>query len=97
MRRSPATRRTVMNAMILLAQDSAGWGVFGGAVGIMLVVWAIAIAATIFWVWMLVDALVNEPTSNDKILWFLVIFFLHFVGALIYFVVRRTAHARPAT
>jgi hypothetical protein len=42
---------------------------------------------------MLIDALVNEPTPNDKILWFLVIFFLHIVGALIYFFVRRRARS----
>jgi hypothetical protein len=43
---------------------------------------------------MLIDALVSEPTTNDKILWFLVIFFLQIIGALIYFFVRR--RARPA-
>jgi hypothetical protein len=45
---------------------------------------------------MLIDALVNEPTPNDKILWFLAIFFLHFIGALIYLVVRRSGRARAA-
>jgi Phospholipase_D-nuclease N-terminal len=31
----------------------------------------------------------REPTTNEKILWFLVIFFLHLLGALIYYFVRR--------
>jgi hypothetical protein len=38
---------------------------------------------------------VDEPTTEDKILWFLVIFLLHFIGALVYFFVRRGARARP--
>ena len=89
-----------MNPLILLAQeqavpDAGGSGLLGGALGVMCVLWALAIAASIFWLWMLIDALVNEPTTNEKILWFLVIFFLHFIGALIYFFVRRSARARP--
>ena len=38
---------------------------------------------------MLVDALLYEPTPVEKLLWFLVIFFLHFIGPLIYLFVRR--------
>lgn len=44
---------------------------------------------TAFWLWMLSDALRNEPTPGEKLLWLLVIFFLHFIGALIYFFLRR--------
>jgi hypothetical protein len=35
-----------------------------------------------------------EPTTGEKLLWFLVIFFLYFIGALIYFVVRRSHRMR---
>ena len=56
---------------------------FGGLFSLLCFFWVLAIAASIFWIWMLVDALVNELTTNDKILWFLVIFFLHFIGALL--------------
>ena len=38
---------------------------------------------------MLIDALINEPTTGEKLLWFLVIFFLNVLGAAIYFFVRR--------
>ena len=55
----------------------------------------LVLAATIFWIWMLVEALMNEPTTNDKILWFLVIFFLHFLGAFIYFLVRKVSRTGP--
>ena len=60
----------------------------------MALVWMIGIAATIFWLWASIDALTHEPTTNDKILWFLVIFFLHFIGAIVYFVVRKGANKR---
>ena len=43
---------------------------------------------------MLIDAVVSEPTTEEKILWFLVVFFLHFIGALIYFFVRRSGRSR---
>ncbi len=68
--------------------------VFGGAAAVMIIFCAFALAATVFWIWMLVDALTNEPDTNQKILWFLVIFFLHFIGALIYFAVRRSGSER---
>lgn len=43
-----------------------------------------------FWVWALVDAITNEPSEgNDKLIWVLVIIFTGFIGALIYFFLRR--------
>ena len=43
-----------------------------------------------FWVWMLVDCALNEPsTGNDKIVWILVIVLASWVGALIYYFARR--------
>ena len=48
------------------------------------------IAASIFWLWILIDALTNPRLQPiEKLVWVLVIFFLHFVGALIYFVIGR--------
>ena len=84
-----------MNDLLLLAQDNAGGGILGFGLGMICVLGLVGLAATVFWLWMLIDALANEPTTNDKILWFLVIFFLHFIGALIYFVVRRSSRSRP--
>ena len=48
-----------------------------------------AMAALAFWIWMIVDCATNEPASNEKIVWLLVIILLHFIGALIYFFARR--------
>ena len=43
-----------------------------------------------FWIWMLIDCATKEPSQgNDKIVRILVIVFLQWIGALIYFLVRR--------
>jgi hypothetical protein len=54
----------------------------------------LALAATVFWIWMLIDALTTIRDTNEKILWFLVIFFGHFLGAVLYFFIRK---GRPQT
>jgi hypothetical protein len=78
----------------LLAQADPTVGLLGGMAAFMIVVWILALIATAFWLWMLIDAVVNEPTTEEKILWFLVVFFLSFIGALIYFFVRRSGRSR---
>jgi hypothetical protein len=56
---------------------------------------AFFLIATIFWIWMLVDCATKEPDQgNDKIVWILVIVFTHWIGALIYFLVRRPERMR---
>lgn len=50
----------------------------------------IGLAAMVFWIWMLVDCATKEPSQgSDKIVWILVIVLTHWIGALIYFLVRR--------
>jgi len=50
----------------------------------------VALAFFVFWIWMLVDCATKEPSQgNDKIIWILIIVFTHWIGALIYFLVRR--------
>jgi len=50
----------------------------------------IGLAITAFWVWMLVDCLVNESSDgNDKLVWAAVIFFLNGFGAILYYFIRR--------
>lgn len=48
-----------------------------------------------FWIWMLVDCLKYEKSEgNDKIVWMLVIVLTNWIGALIYFFVRRPERKR---
>ncbi len=50
----------------------------------------IVLALVVFWIWMLVDCATKEPSAgNDKVVWILVIIFTHWIGALIYYLVRR--------
>lgn len=51
---------------------------------------AIAILATVFWIWMLIDCALHEPSvGNDRLVWVVIICLTHFLGALVYFLVRR--------
>ena len=57
---------------------------------ILIPLFLIGLALTAFWIWMLVDCATKETSvGNDKIIWILVIIFTHWLGALIYYLVRR--------
>ena len=46
--------------------------------------------SSLFWIWMLIDCLTNEPSEgNDKLIWGLVVFLGNLLGAVLYFVFRR--------
>ena len=66
----------------------------GGGIALILFIALIALFLTAFWIWMLVDAILS-PSLNDteKVVWAVVIFFTHFIGALIYFFVGRRVRA----
>lgn len=50
----------------------------------------IGLALLVFWIWMLVDCATKESSQgNDKLIWILIIILTHWIGALIYFFVRR--------
>ena len=63
-----------------------------GIIGLLVALFlgGLGLVACVFWIWMLIHALTNRGLDSvEKLLWFLVIFFLHFLGALIYFFVGR--------
>jgi hypothetical protein len=50
----------------------------------------LSLAGTLFWLWMLIDCLMNESgEGNDKLIWVLVIIFIPLVGSLLYFFLQR--------
>ena len=61
--------------------------IFAGTLGLVML--AVVILLSIFWLWMLVDALTSSLPPVEKLIWVLVIFFLHFLGALLYFFIAR--------
>jgi Phospholipase_D-nuclease N-terminal len=57
---------------------------------IALMGFAIGVFLFIFWIWMLIDCIKNDRlSSTEKIVWVLVIVFLHAMGALIYLLAGR--------
>jgi hypothetical protein len=70
---------------------------FHGLLSILIIfaVLAIGILSTLFWIWMLIDCATKEPAEgNNKTVWILIILFTHFIGALIYYIVRRPERMR---
>lgn len=55
----------------------------------------LAIATQILWLWMLIEVLTRETDDgNTRLVWTLVIIFCHWLGALIYLLVRRSERIR---
>jgi hypothetical protein len=60
------------------------FGIVGGAM-IFLFLGLIGLAACVFWIWMLISAIQNNGLNGtERVLWVLVIIFLHFLGAFLY-------------
>ena len=75
-----------MPPLALLADAATGF-----FVGIPLVFLIILAVASLFWLWMLVDALTNAALNGtEKIIWVLVVLFGHLIGALLYFFLARS-------
>ena len=50
----------------------------------------LVLLASVFWLWMLVDAAMNPRLSDmEKIVWVLIVLFTHLVGALLYYFLGR--------
>jgi hypothetical protein len=63
---------------------------------ILAVVIPIAIGLFVFWIWMLISAVQNKGlTEGEKIAWVVVIVFIHWLGALIYFFVGHPKRHTP--
>jgi len=57
----------------------------GGLIGL-----ALGLGIFIFWVWALIDILKsNFNDSINKLIWFLVVFFLYVFGALLYYFIGK--------
>ena len=51
---------------------------------------SIVVGLMVLWIWTLIDCIKNEPTEgNERIVWVVVIAVTHWIGALIYLIVRR--------
>ena len=51
---------------------------------------SIVIGLMVLWIWVLIDCIKNESIEgNERIVWVVVIAVTHWIGALIYLIVRR--------
>ena len=58
-----------------------GLGIVGGIISLL---------ASIFWLWMLIDSILNPRLrGTEKIVWVLVVLLLNVLGAVIYFFIGR--------
>ncbi|MHC4727441.1 MAG: PLDc N-terminal domain-containing protein [Planctomycetota bacterium] len=58
---------------------------------IFIPIWlSVVVGLMVLWIWTLIDCIKNEPTEgNERIVWVVVIAVTHWIGALIYLIVRR--------
>jgi len=54
-----------------------------------LILITVCLAITAFWIWMIVDCAQYETDGTTKIVWLLVILLAGFIGAPLYFFVRK--------
>jgi len=55
----------------------------------------VALAAFALWIWMLIECLTKETDEgSNRLIWVLVIVFLHALGALLYLIIRRPERKR---
>ena len=62
------------------------------AIGLFAILFIVVLGIALlgFWIWMLIECATKETdTGNTKPVWILVILFAQFIGAAIYFFVRR--------
>ena len=60
------------------------------ALALLVSFFVVTLVGMVFWIWMIIDCAQNESTmSRDKIVWLMIIIFGVWMGALIYFFVRR--------
>lgn len=63
---------------------------------LLLICIPIGLAMMAFWIWMLIHAIQNKGLSEgEKIAWVIVLVFVHFLGAVIYFFVGRPKAGNP--
>ena len=52
--------------------------------------WLLLVLINAFWIWMLVDSILNRGLGDvEKICWVLAVFFFHIFGSVLYFLIAR--------
>ncbi len=49
----------------------------------------------VFWILTLIEVVTKEPSEgNDKLVWLILVLFFHFVGSILYWLIRRPERMR---
>ncbi len=75
--------------MIFPLMDAAGGAAVAGVSVFFLVAIGLVVLASVFWIWMLIDAATSNLPPTEKLIWVLVVLFGHILGAVVYFVAAR--------
>ena len=54
----------------------------------------VILAIFAFWIWTLVRILRDERNTTMRVVWFIVVFFTHLLGAILYWIVRASSRRR---
>jgi len=79
-----------------MSPSSLCWGAFGPAWLVLCIFGGlVGVAGMALWIWMLIEVLTRETDEgSNRLIWALVIVFTHWLGALIYLIVRRPERIR---
>ncbi len=67
-----------------------------GVLMVIMLMAGLSLALTVFWIWMLVDAIQNKGVGDgEKVGWVLAIVFFHLIGSLLYFFIGRPKGRQP--
>jgi len=74
-----------------LADGGAVLGTIGFGELLMIVV---GVGGSLFWIWMLTDCIEHETSTQQRLMWAVIIAFGHILGGLAYFFLRRPRRGR---
>ncbi len=78
-----------------MSNDPSG-ALVGGMLALWVAVAVIGLVVTVFWIVELIDVLRREfADSTMKVVWLLVVFFLHGLGALLYYFIGKPQGRLP--
>lgn len=56
--------------------------------------WLLALAAFVFWIWVLIDILKSDFTGSNKVVWLIAVILLPLLGAVLYWFIGREQKVR---